>query len=510
MISEPVDDLDRVCLEHDLAYSDPDADLSVADWKAFVEGFPLDPLFGSYFFFQSAVRALMPRNKKTKDKKPAEKAKPAPSKAKIAKRIEDALLKASETPARLVAPPAPKKAMKVKSKSDATGVHVVSHDFALAVAGASETLGSVIATYPLTPESWTGTRLQIFAGLYEKWRLRRASLEWRPAVGTTTAGSFILYHDPDPSDAAGSTGATLVRKAASAKARTEFQVYQPAKLAITPPSGTPPMFTDMPSGSDARLASYGNFFLVNDTPLPTVAALGNLYMTLEIEFQRPILEPVPVSSVFRNFDLFDAKALGLLGSIPTDSVFNTTHGNYFQVFSSGNDGVPFAYLWFQKPGSYMVMFQFEASTTAPSVELTIIDNGDISVVNLLLIENTAPGSPGLYLCALSCTVNVGALHYDSASGRWVDKAGANTLLWLEIAGLSTNSLDGALANVCVCPLPSSTGQFESIEAEVVAPISSTPRDLLTSNACPMTTRSFPRKVEVAKVQDKAAPRVKRV
>jgi len=139
--------------------------------------------------------------------------------------------------------------------------------------------GQVILTTPIVPGQmgpWLQTQLQ----LWEKWKVESMVMKYVPSVGTTTAGNFIMFFDPDPTTnwAAVAPGAQAVKKAFTQTGRVDFAMWQDAECS-NPHRAE--IFTQA-SGSDPRFYQAGTFVLMCVTGATLASDPGALHMTWKV------------------------------------------------------------------------------------------------------------------------------------------------------------------------------------------------------------------------------------
>jgi hypothetical protein len=463
---EALDTLDQICKKHDLQYDTEDADLFYADLDFANEALSTDLFSSSYFYLQSALRYLgiMARKNGKKGKKKVSKA--ATEIKKELQKVERKVRQRKATGKTAGIRVSDSKLGRTKTKiTKNQNCHTVSHDFAIDVTiTTSKTLGQVITTYALRPDEWDGTRLKQLSGLYEKWRLKRINVEYRPSVATTEPGSFIMFYDPDPTDSAGSTGLTLVQKAASAQNRVRFQCFEPKTLTARPPTGTPPMFTSFQSTDDVRLSSYGNIYVTNDVGLTTSGSktYGNLYITLDIEFQKPILEELPVSFSYTFSDPTPwniATSEGLFNYTnlstkhPSFAMGSNPEINNAQEWITFPEGYDFGggeygtVVVFNRPGWYMVRVA-ATFTTLGATDFTVYP----TLVDLFDEYDTVYQSSN-GTCMWSAIVNVtGRPAYVRSQNNWSFTGNGSPYLGIFLATAATNPAVNS-ASISITPLP---------------------------------------------------------
>lgn len=479
-----IDKLDEICKKHDFEYDREDADLFYADLDFANEAISEDLFSSSYFYLQSALRYLgimARKNGKKKDKKKVAAA--TKEVRKEIKQLKKGFKKQNSSPVAGIRV-GDSKLGRTKTKIEKNqNCHTISHDFAVDVTIATnQSLGQLITTYPLRPDQWDGTRLKQLSGLYEKWRLKRMSIEYRPAVATTEPGSFIMFYDPDPADSIGSTGAAMVQKAASAQNRVRFQCFEPKTLKCGPARGTPPMFTSFESGDDVRLSSYGNIYIVNDVGLTASASktYGNLYITLDIEFQKPILEELPAAF---NYDFEPGSINAYDPASLTIGLYNAshmadTHPEYV-VASNGADnainwitvtgGVPvgsglyITQIMLTRPGWYMVRTKVVFQTLGDT-DFTVGAAG----CDLYSEYETVYGAVSGEAVWSSMVYVPGGQYYEREDNKWTVNGNCPTVtIWTFD---SANPAEISEAHLNVTPLPNMSGPtFLSRKGESLDP-----------------------------------------
>jgi len=139
--------------------------------------------------------------------------------------------------------------------------------------------GQVVLATPVVPGQmgpWLQTQLQ----LWEKWKVTSMVMSYVPSVGTTTAGNFIMFFDPDPTTnwLAMATGADTVKRAFTQTGRVDFAMWQDAKC--TNPCRVE-LFTQA-SGSDPRFFQAGTFVLMCVTSCNLSSDPGALHMSWSV------------------------------------------------------------------------------------------------------------------------------------------------------------------------------------------------------------------------------------
>lgn len=151
------------------------------------------------------------------------------------------------------------------------------------------TTGQVIARIDLDPSSpdWVGTQLITQASLWQRYRLRRLSVMYQPAVDVQLSGQLVMFCDADPDNPWTFTGDASVRAAREHQFADIFQPWCIGCAGIATDKRTDDLYVN-PDGSDARRTSPGFVYLVcaaeiNTTGL-TTDSLGSIIIAYEYEF----------------------------------------------------------------------------------------------------------------------------------------------------------------------------------------------------------------------------------
>jgi len=218
------------------------------------------------------------------------------------------------------------------------------------VALATVPQGHVLRQIDLNPHSldWTGTRAQIFARLYERYRFRRLALLYQPTVPATQAGQLVCFCDTDPSDTHYGIGRAGVQKASSHAGAEVGQVWQMITAEYVPDKKTGDQYSD-PEGSDERLISPGHFVCQSASEL-AAAVYGSIYAIYEVEYVVSQIQSIPLEMKLANL----VQLAGATTAIPLGvgtweqlRAFGTLSGQYIPY--SGGYAItglhPGVYLW---------------------------------------------------------------------------------------------------------------------------------------------------------------------
>jgi len=153
----------------------------------------------------------------------------------------------------------------------------------------SAVVGDVLATIDLSPSVTNVGPLQFQSQLFERFRIRKFTIEYDTQMPTSTIGQLVMYSDPDPNDDPGS-GQLTINRALSTKNGKAFALYSNQKHNCL---FNKAMLWTSP-GNEDRLTSGGKFYLLcnfsagNLPDNPT--DVGTLILHYEVEFDVPIWE----------------------------------------------------------------------------------------------------------------------------------------------------------------------------------------------------------------------------
>lgn len=153
--------------------------------------------------------------------------------------------------------------------------------------------GGRVVDQPITPSLFS--RLSKQAETFQKIKWRRLVFHIRPAVPTSSSGSYVTSFVADPSDEIGEGEEALDRLTGQAASKSASW-WQPTDLSFTPPNRT--LFTS--PNSEDRMYSPGRFVLFADGP---ASQEGSLTITCDwsVTLSVPSNEGVGVSVVGLRF-----------------------------------------------------------------------------------------------------------------------------------------------------------------------------------------------------------------
>lgn len=157
--------------------------------------------------------------------------------------------------------------------------------------GGAPAPGSVLGEFYINPLDYPGTRLALFAQLYDKFRFLVLKFKFVPYTGTAVPGSVIIAYDRDISDATPPANDAGVRQFLAMQDAVSGPIWMP--LEATCPLSHPEegLFTNPVPGGDDRLAYQGQVYVaLLEPPAAGISLAGDLFVEYDIELFDPQLE----------------------------------------------------------------------------------------------------------------------------------------------------------------------------------------------------------------------------
>lgn len=171
------------------------------------------------------------------------------------------------------------------------------------LASASETPGYVYLEIYINPLEIAGTRLSLFAQLYDKFRFGLLKFHFVPAGSTQTRGTIILAYDRDISDATPPANDGGVRQFISMMDAVSSPIWAPVTAVCPLSHPEEGLWCNPVAGGDDRLAYQGQLYVACMEPssLTPGQSLGDLFMEYDVEFFEPQLDTtIPFARVSVN------------------------------------------------------------------------------------------------------------------------------------------------------------------------------------------------------------------
>lgn len=161
--------------------------------------------------------------------------------------------------------------------------------------------GAVLFPQYVNPWRIPGSRLTQFANLFQRFKFKRFTIRYIPAVPATVAGQIIMCTDTDATWAPVGDTQDVVRMMMAHKDRIMFHVFDNARACI--PGTSKPEYMCDAQGQDIRVNNQGVFWAVLVTPVikqdggDWTNAVGSFVLDWEIEFRAArILAPQRITS----------------------------------------------------------------------------------------------------------------------------------------------------------------------------------------------------------------------
>lgn len=150
--------------------------------------------------------------------------------------------------------------------------------------------GTVLLEQYINPLELVGTRLSLFAQMYDKYRFNRLRFEFVPCASTTIRGAIILAYDRDISDSTPPANDAGIRQYMAMQDAKAGPLWAP--LVCDCPLSHPEegLFTNPVAGGDDRLSYQGQFYVALLEPTETGVSVGDVYVHYDIELFDPQLD----------------------------------------------------------------------------------------------------------------------------------------------------------------------------------------------------------------------------
>ena len=211
----------------------------------------------------------------------------------------------------------------------------------------------ILATYPITPSAYPGTRVTQLSELWERYRLRKFNLRYVPAVPVTLACQFVLYIDLDPlDDPRGITDVdTLVRQAVAQAGAQQWNFHVPKSIQMASRRDDQLYYTGEDK-QNLRFSQQGTAYLIQITnpvnsdgdPVGTDFEAGSIFIDWTVDFQTPQINPEATIATSAQLKAVDVTGLEFTGpdAEPIDLVPGVPRTWYIITLSYVEGAAPFA------------------------------------------------------------------------------------------------------------------------------------------------------------------------
>lgn len=263
----------------------------------------------------------------------------------------------------------------VKSKAKSTHVETGRMYLGQVTTGASPVAGAVYLEVSMFPSDIAPSRLAQLAGMYSRFKWRRAKIVYEPAVGSSTNGSLFMWIDADPTAPVPTVDA-LGEVSIAHKSSATFPVWSEASIAWSPTLQDKWLYTV--ASEDPREYSAGIFRVACDTVLAASTTFGRVYLDFDVEFREESLTSaaatlaVEGTSNKTNVNMVNATTYNLLASLApsTTSGPTMTSGALLDAMpsSASDDGSRKGMLL--PPGAYQAEAGVRVRTPTSATNLT--------------------------------------------------------------------------------------------------------------------------------------------
>lgn len=183
---------------------------------------------------------------------------------------------------------APKLRIAHKFRCEGEKLIVTATDFVSQIASPSSMVsGTSLGHYTFSPlgPMFDGSRLKVYATIFEKYRLRRLKFHFTPAIATSNNGQFVMAWDNDPADGPVSADMNGIRQLFSYRSNVTTSIWEPVTLNCVLDPTTNNLFTNV--GEDIRLYAAGSLQIAAIANIPVSLSLGSLWVEYEVELSSP-------------------------------------------------------------------------------------------------------------------------------------------------------------------------------------------------------------------------------
>lgn len=160
--------------------------------------------------------------------------------------------------------------------------------------------GRILATFPISPSGYKGTRLTQLSSNWERYRFKSLNVRYVSAVPATLACQLVLYIDTDPNDdpTVIADANALIRQAVAQAGSRQWNFHSGKTIPLVERADDQLYYTGVDRKND-RLSRQGTAYLIqvtnpismNGTPVPNDLEAGSLFLDWDVEFSTAQLEP---------------------------------------------------------------------------------------------------------------------------------------------------------------------------------------------------------------------------
>jgi hypothetical protein len=166
----------------------------------------------------------------------------------------------------------------------------------------------ILATFPVTPSGYSGTRITQLASLWERYRFRSFHVRYVPAVPNTLACQFVLYIDTDPNDdpTVITDPEQLIRQATAQAGSQQWNFNMAKKTPLAIRKDDQWYYTGIDKTNE-RFNRQGTAYLIqitdpinfNGEELTSDLTSGSIFIDWDCDFQIQQIEPAAAQGITR-------------------------------------------------------------------------------------------------------------------------------------------------------------------------------------------------------------------
>lgn len=249
----------------------------------------------------------------------------------------------------------------------------------------------IVATFPITPSGYPGTRVSQLSENWERYKFNSLNIRYVPSVPTTVACQFVLYIDTDPNDDPTiiTDADALIRQAVSQTGSQQWNFSVPADIPLARRNDKELYYTGV-TQENKRFSMAGIAYIIqitapvdlNGAPVTQDLVCGSLFLDWNCYFETAQINPEAVQSrIVMNpqLHIVETETLDLIAG-------QTMHIGHLQSTSMMQISLSYLKQIAQQAcelkrvnsqGAVIADFANLTSYPIVSVEMTVVDSGDL-------------------------------------------------------------------------------------------------------------------------------------
>ena len=240
----------------------------------------------------------------------------------------------------------------------------------------------ILASFPISPSAYPGTRLSSLSNLWERFRFTQATLRYVPAVPMTLACQLIVYIDTDPlDDPLNIKGeAELIRQATAQAKSQQFNFNTPKNISLVMRKDDQMYYTGIDK-QNLRFSQQGTAYIIqitecvnfNGETIPKAITAGSIYLDWNVCLSTPQINPSALTCPPEEEDtknLFQANTIysPLFTLNPNSTYIFVLDVSFFEV----NPAVDNAIVWTSDRAITDDEIRFEANSLGVDVSGVVV------------------------------------------------------------------------------------------------------------------------------------------